>query len=254
MPVLVNQTREGPVPLETPSQFPVVWNGTGNNMLPDRFAVWFHAKQEFQIYDVDRSRWPEIQLVPTLTSRTNSYFFASDVEYDTRSRTVTIFRPRARVHSHILMGIWYTGGWLCKRRDHQLRPVIPFLGVSDISKMTYVGNVGINENEDLRSWREFQAPRHIRDILQNRMVLPAVAEVVKKDSAPAAIPEFVATLLVQKARGDGQMCPITMDEFEEGDVGVTSCFHVFQRDALSTWVSKHGSCPVCKQVCSVTHV
>jgi hypothetical protein len=223
--------------------------------LPDRFAVWFNAKQTFQIYDVDRSAWPNIQLIPTMTSRTNPYFFASDIEYDTRSRTITLYRPRARLHTHINLGMWYTGGWLCKRRENQLHAVVPFIGVSDITKLTYVGSVGVYENEDWSTWKEFQAPRYIRDILHNRMELP-VTEVKssKAVTAPTAIPEFVATLLVQKAQQENQTCPITMEELKVGDVGVTSCFHVFQRDALATWVSQHTSCPVCKQTCSVTHV
>jgi SUMO ligase MMS21 Smc5/6 complex component len=34
---------------------------------------------------------------------------------------------------------------------------------------------------------------------------------------------------------------------------VTSCFHIFETDAIQTWLRGHTTCPVCKQAVG-THV
>jgi len=43
-------------------------------------------------------------------------------------------------------------------------------------------------------------------------------------------------------------CPITYEHFEADTVvsQITACGHVFSSHALSTWLNRHGSCPVCR--------
>ena len=51
------------------------------------------------------------------------------------------------------------------------------------------------------------------------------------------------------ANGDAnQCCPITQDEFAEGDaVLVLPCGHAFMQHAIQTWLEKEsGECPVCR--------
>lgn len=47
---------------------------------------------------------------------------------------------------------------------------------------------------------------------------------------------------------DNRMCPITMEQFVEGDVlcEILGCNHVFRRPALMNWLQRSSQCPVCR--------
>ncbi len=64
---------------------------------------------------------------------------------------------------------------------------------------------------------------------------------------PLPIPEHVGKLLMDHARGTGDSCPITAVPFKEiSNLTVTSCFHIFDSQALNRWRQEHTSCPVCR--------
>ena len=63
------------------------------------------------------------------------------------------------------------------------------------------------------------------------------------------MPHHIVKLIAQDAVNRGEVCPITMDDITLDMCAVTSCFHVFNRDALNTWHVSHNTCPVCKQIC-----
>jgi hypothetical protein len=238
---------------QQPRSFPSAFNGFGDRMLHDRIAVWSHLRNDFQVYDVNRENYPAFKLTPTNTSRTDPFYFAEGPG-DTQSRTFTLYRPRARIHSHMDMAIWHTGGWLCKRGRHHLEAVIPILAVADPAKLVWVGNVGLGTNtEGFREWLQFQTPSFYRPIIHNRILARPVTEWEEDDttSKPEPIPQFVAEALL--AKSTGELCPITMEPLAAGNVSVTSCFHIFQKDAIEQWLAKNTTCPVCKKECSVTH-
>jgi hypothetical protein len=68
----------------------------------------------------------------------------------------------------------------------------------------------------------------------------------------APLPLFVVTALVADAVSRSLACPITLEPINPGTAAVTPCYHVFDADALSVWVSQHVAagtnpvCPVCK--------
>lgn len=70
--------------------------------------------------------------------------------------------------------------------------------------------------------------------------------------APTPLPLFVAAALVADARNRDLACPITLEPINPDTAAVTPCYHVFDADALSVWVSQHvaagtdPACPVCK--------
>jgi hypothetical protein len=240
-----------------PTSFPSVWNGTGRFMMPSLFAVWFPAKEHYQLYKIDREEWPTYKFEETNSARERPFYFAVDPNDDRQSRTITLYRPRARLHSHVQLGIWFTGGWLCKNRANVKVPVVPILAVSDVSKLHYSGSsVSVEVTMEYMEWKTFQTAFHYRPIAHNR-IPEANREVVREvevAAAPKAIPEFVAAMLLKKAQEDGQLCPISMDAVWEGKAAVTSCFHVFDRESLGAWHDSHGTCPLCKQACAVTPV
>ena len=92
-PALLIQT------FERPTTFPTIWNGFGPYMMPPRIAVWFHTRGDYQIYEINRNNYPAIVLTPTNTERTQPFYFVS-VDEDAQSRNFTLYKPRARVHTH----------------------------------------------------------------------------------------------------------------------------------------------------------
>lgn len=78
--------------------------------------------------------------------------------------------------------------------------------------------------------------------------------VAKPVAIPVAIPSYVAKLLIADAVATNAVCPITLDPITATD-SVTSCFHVFNADAIASWLAtdeSRGTCPTCKQPCAVT--
>ncbi len=249
----------------TAADYPSPFNGLGERMLHPRIAVWSHSRADYQIYAVDRTDWPAIRLTPTNTERTQPFYFADDRNGDAQSRTFTLYRPRARLHSHVPMAIWHTGGWLCRRNREQLVPVLPILAVSDPTKLQWVGNVGLHRDRlDFTEWLTFQTPFHYRPIVHNRLNGFAGAPhdganaVGDTDGKPAhstvavAIPAFVAEALLEKALAAEEMCPISMEPLEKGKTAATSCFHLFHREAIAEWLKTHAECPVCKSHYALT--
>lgn len=243
-----------------PREFPSAFNGFGERMLHPRIAVWSHVKSDYQIYQIQREDWPAIRLIPINSERTSPFYFAEGPG-DTQSRTFTLHRPRARIHSHVDMAIWHTGGWLCRKTQQQIEPVLPILAVSDPGKLQWVGNVGLhNDTEEYRLWVHFQTPFFYRPIIHNRILLRNPmretqlhsVDIIAPPNEAVAIPLFVAETLLEKAIAMGETCPIAMEPLEKGNATVTSCFHIFQAAALEEWCSKHASCPVCKKSCAMT--
>jgi hypothetical protein len=64
----------------------------------------------------------------------------------------------------------------------------------------------------------------------------------------AAPPRFVIEAVKEKAIKEEQSCPITMTSFEASSPAVlTSCYHLFEAEAIRSWCASHSTCPVCKQ-------
>lgn len=61
------------------------------------------------------------------------------------------------------------------------------------------------------------------------------------------IPQRIAWVIAENASQKGEVCPITLDTITPTSASVTSCFHVFQKDALNTWFLTNSKCPLCKE-------
>lgn len=68
------------------------------------------------------------------------------------------------------------------------------------------------------------------------------------------MPKHIAEIILKDAKQSGALCPITMENIGEKKCAITSCYHVFDYEAMNTWHKDHKQCPVCKQICSLTVV
>jgi hypothetical protein len=66
---------------------------------------------------------------------------------------------------------------------------------------------------------------------------------------PTPIPKFVADLIIADAVAKAATCPITMDPLKIATAAVTTCFHVFDANAIASWLASdagNGTCAVCR--------
>ena len=82
---------------------------------------------------------------------------------------------------------------------------------------------------------------------------PPRAAAAREPTTLPPLPAFVADALIADAVARGLACPITLEPIApDVPAAVTPCYHVFDADALSVWVSQHiaagtpPACPTCK--------
>lgn len=99
-------------------------------------------------------------------------------------------------------------------------------------------------------------------------VAPAAAAPTDASSASASsashvhqqlqkgIPRRIAWLISEDACKRGEVCPIAQEELSPLTSSVTTCFHVFNTEAIASWAARHEGrdlpCPVCREPCKTT--
>ena len=82
----------------------------------------------------------------------------------------------------------------------------------------------------------------------------SIREVIHTVEKEKTIPQFVAQVVAQHSVEQGETCPITCDDVTVDEAAVTSCYHVFSKDAIQMYrATGNMTCPVCRQHCSVTN-
>ena len=69
---------------------------------------------------------------------------------------------------------------------------------------------------------------------------------------PDPIPRRIAWLVAEEASKNGETCSITLDDISPITASVTTCFHVFNSDAIAKWLITNSQCPMCKKRCQAT--
>jgi len=84
--------------------------------------------------------------------------------------------------------------------------------------------------------------------------VPAVPAVQEQPIYPIeTIPQHIIRAVLRDAVMHEEICPITNMELDVSNGAITSCFHLFNRDAICKWLSMPGSrdkCPVCNSPCN----
>lgn len=65
---------------------------------------------------------------------------------------------------------------------------------------------------------------------------------------------FTVNAILNQAILEEMTCPISMARIEKGTAVVTGCQHVFQRDSITTWLTDHDTCPVCRARTSIIQI
>ena len=68
------------------------------------------------------------------------------------------------------------------------------------------------------------------------------------------IPQHAVRLLLLGSLIDGEECSITGNPISAENGAVTTCFHIFEKEAITRWLEQASSnkkCPVCMQECDV---
>lgn len=68
------------------------------------------------------------------------------------------------------------------------------------------------------------------------------------------LPTRIAGILARDAAANGEVCPILHDLIVPETSAVTTCFHVFDKVSIETWLQSNTTCPVCKERCIATPV
>ena len=69
----------------------------------------------------------------------------------------------------------------------------------------------------------------------------------------ATIPQHAVRAMLRDAAMHEETCSITGDEIDVTNGAVTSCFHLFEKNAIATWLAMPNSqdkCPVCNYKCN----
>lgn len=80
--------------------------------------------------------------------------------------------------------------------------------------------------------------------------LPSMAPIPPLPSAPidspVKIPSHIIRGFVESAIHKKEVCPITLDPLVMGNVAMTSCGHLFERQALVSSITSSNVCPSCR--------
>ena len=81
----------------------------------------------------------------------------------------------------------------------------------------------------------------------------APAPIQQRKYTIESIPQHIVRAILRDAVMQEEVCPITSAEIDIANGAVTSCFHLFEKNAICKWLSMPGSrdkCPVCNSPCN----
>ena len=84
--------------------------------------------------------------------------------------------------------------------------------------------------------------------IDNANPLPLVANPLPINPLPVEpIPQRIAWLIAEDACVRNEICSIILEPISPITSSVTNCFHVFETNAIKTWLEKNSTCPLCKK-------
>jgi hypothetical protein len=96
-------------------------------------------------------------------------------------------------------------------------------------------------------------PTHVQAPVVPVVPVVPVTPIVPKRYTMTTIPQHTILALLRDAAMQEEMCPITSDEIDVTNGAVTSCFHLFEKNAIMQWLltpNSQNKCPVCNCPCN----
>jgi hypothetical protein len=181
--------------------------------------------------------------------------------YDTDHENITLHKSTAHIRNgnvdiHIRLG----------RRRH-IVPIVSdrcFLrsGNTYIPILKQIGNAlpGIQKLRQYTATHDI-ATYNMDTQLWTVLPLPVIAPIIATPSPALSqlnkgIPQRIAWLIAEDACKKNDICPITQEEISPLTSSVTTCFHVFNTEAIALWAARQTvtelPCPVCRTPCKTT--
>lgn len=237
--------------------------------LPPLFAIveYDNAWVYSTLYDPTTGTWhvsPHRIYPPD--AFTPAFIMDADGRGRTERATLTLHTPTPRPTgtqiSHVTAEWRYDAWRIYSMFDPHPIPVITLSDPYDPSMSVRLARYATNTihihpgtEATLAFWRRRWDPEGILEDLDAFLHPPAPPPPIIKTktvTAPAPPPPvYVTALIVADAVAKADTCPITLEPITTATAAVTDCFHVFDRAAITTWLSEHKTCPVCKATASV---
>lgn len=228
---------------------PSVWGYDYKNFLYPIFAIYYEKYNRFGMFRVRVAESYHI-IEPYKTERNIPFYFHATGNPEEPPTEVYI------INSQFSFCTWFQKGWLCKKNGTGMSPVFPVMKISNCAKncsYTKHCSVAIYESPAAIEWvdRVKRSDKAVSRLAVRNAVFMPYSYAPPKAVTPRipALPAYVTTLLLEDAIAKKQDCPITMEPITKEFAAVTSCYHVFDRDAIASWLTSHTTCPVCKQTC-----
>jgi hypothetical protein len=227
---------------------PRIWGTDFKTFLFPLFAVYFEKQKRFGLYRVKVAGIYHI-IEPYRTERTDPYYL--NPTGNPSNHPLEVYA----VNAQFPFCIWFQEAWLCRKNGSHLSPVIPVMKLTNFlnnCKYTKYFSTTVYESPAAINWV------HQYEMIDKSLVRLATDIALPIPHTPATelvlppIPAFVATLLIEDAIAKKQDCSITMEPISATTATVTSCYHVFNKDAIQQWLERNTSCPVCKQKCTLS--
>jgi hypothetical protein len=212
-------------------------------VLPQTFAVrkTFNGRDGYAIIKwTDGGADPQNRMIHVLKGEKHNDHFYNVIrnEFPTDSRTIATKKSSGRNVRLVL--------WVHTKQSLQY--------VNGTTRRTYhiinIGNVCIPA---IKQWSflpivDNSAPQQLPQLPQAVPVQPRQLTYTISE-----IPQHAVRALLRDAVLNEEVCPITGEEIDVTNGAVTPCFHLFEKDAITKWLSMPNSrdkCPTCNANCN----
>jgi hypothetical protein len=221
------------------------------NILVKRSDLWIHVDNDDNTDVLIRNRHPDALLVEfTENSTTTTYRITRQAlgEYSRRVETseswVTVKLVQQRTWTRsltVLHRLFYPptsnidNYIMARRLMHNSDPRILFL---DRRTSGYDGELADYPDEH----NYVPINRNVEEDEEEE-----TEETEETDqSGSVQLPNHIATLIVTDAMNKGDTCSITFEPLTLENTAITSCFHLFNYEAINTWLNNNDTCPLCR--------
>jgi hypothetical protein len=223
---------------------PIIWGPDFKHFLPPVFAVYFEPQECFVIYETKVADIYHI-IRPYESDRSEPFYLHTTGNPATHPLEVYM------VNAQVPFCIWYQQAWLCRKNGTGMSPLVPVMrATTSICKYRKYYSVQIYESPAAKIWvDQYKTIDHWLNRLATQISNPIPHRPILEEPATPStpLPTFVRDLLIDHAIKEGSSCSITLEPLTKESAVVTSCFHIFDRTAITEWLEVHTTCPVCKQ-------